>query len=101
MTSKLPGLVGQSVHVALATLALPADALSYSDEPPGKLRMLGAPMEGGEIELHLQYEPSILFSERRTWPLDRIGAAKVIGIVWHDAAGRHVFGTIDAGMTRP
>lgn len=98
----MQALVGRSLSEAVLSLALDERALRYTDEPPGKLKMISvSPEPGMEIEIHLHYDSALLFSEDQAWPLSRIGAAKVLGFVERRGRERRVFGEIHTALSRP
>lgn len=102
ISTKMQALVGRSLSEAVLSLALDERALRYTDEPPGKLKMISvSPEPGMEIEIHLRYDSALLFSEDQAWPLSRIGAAKVIGFVERRGRERRVFGEIHTALSGP
>lgn len=95
-------LVGKTLAETVSSLALEERSFNYTDEPPGKLKMIRvSPEPGTELEIHLDYDSALLFSADRVWPLSRIGAAKVLGLVQHRGTERKVFGEIHTALSRP
>ena len=100
MEAKLPGLVGNPLRTVVSELGLEESSFHFVDEPPGKLKVIRVESPA-EIEVHLRYDAATLFSDKRGWPLERIGGAEVIGLVWRSGDRRRVFGVIHERLSMP
>lgn len=99
--AELASLVGRPLSETVSKLGLDEASFDYTDEPPAKLKMIRLERDQTFLEIHLQYEPELLFSDRRKWPLAKIGAATVIGFVHTRGNDRRVVGVIHEALTLP